>query len=533
MMMTNLFLAVFEISISISALIAVLLLLTPFLNRRYAVKWKYWIWIFLALRLIIPFSAADMKTLVNPWTQAGGRVASGSVKSDVDNLPKQAAPQGRVVLEIPARMTAPIGAASEKGNITLLDIVAFVWMMGGLTFIAVHMTSYACYRWWVLKRGTVVRDNDILRQVFRLKHELRIKDTVHIMEYPEAASPMVVGFLEPVLILPEVRYSSEELYFILKHELVHLKRRDVYMKLLLVAANAVHWFNPFIWIMQKEATVDMELSCDERVTQGTDYEVRKAYTETLLSTLHKRCAGRTVLSTQFYGGKQVVKKRFKNILIRTGKKNGAVIFMCAVMLTASVGTLAGCSFTRGGSGQAENGNTAGQTGNAEGDPGRSEGGDSQTTQGTDGRAGEGNSQSAQAAGANDSNTGNGSSARPAGNRESTEILVYIEKLDGETLAFDEVEWVQVPGERAVELGLTEDDAPSGFSVYNEDIVTEEMSLADGCVCTLLDWTSNYVKMQVTPEELADILAEREGTAIPYRLTIEGNEIMGITEKYVP
>ena len=44
---------------------------------------------------------------------------------------------------------------------------------------------------------------------------------------------MIIGFFKPVLVLPKERYSPEELFFILKHELVHLKRGDVYFKLLL------------------------------------------------------------------------------------------------------------------------------------------------------------------------------------------------------------------------------------------------------------------------------------------------------------
>lgn len=58
------------------------------------------------------------------------------------------------------------------------------------------------------------------------------------------------------------------MFFLLKHELVHLKRKDVYWKLLFVAANAFHWFNPLIWVMHREAVVDLELSCDERVLEG-------------------------------------------------------------------------------------------------------------------------------------------------------------------------------------------------------------------------------------------------------------------------
>lgn len=132
----------------------------------------------------------------------------------------------------------------------------------------------------------------------------------------------------------------------MKHELVHLKRGDVYFKLLFVTASAVHWLNPFIWIMQKEAAVDMGLSCDERVTQGANYAARKAYTETLLSMLHKRCDRRTILSTQFYGGTKIMKKRFKNILRKNRKKNGIFILILAVALTMGFGALMGCSIAK-------------------------------------------------------------------------------------------------------------------------------------------------------------------------------------------
>lgn len=87
----------------------------------------------------------------------------------------------------------------------------------------------------------------------------------------------------------------------------------------------------------------MELSCDERVMQGTGYAMRKAYTEALLSTFHRQCAKKTVLSTQFYGGKKIMKKRFKNILTQKEKKNGIAVLICAVLLTLCFGTLVGCT----------------------------------------------------------------------------------------------------------------------------------------------------------------------------------------------
>ena len=192
----------------------------------------------------------------------------------------------------------------------------------------------------------MIKETRILSQIFRLRRELHISRTVCVMEYDEAESPMIIGFIKPVLVLPKEQYNSGDLFFILKHELVHFKRGDVYLKLLFVTANAVHWFNPIIWIMQKEAVIDMELSCDERVTQGTSFALRKAYTETLLSMLHKQCVRKTVLSTQFYGGTKIMKKRFKNILIKNRKKNGISILICAVVLSITLGMLVGCSVAK-------------------------------------------------------------------------------------------------------------------------------------------------------------------------------------------
>ncbi|MDE7436019.1 MAG: M56 family metallopeptidase [Lachnospiraceae bacterium] len=345
--MTNMFLSFLEISIPISLIIAVLLLLTPFLNKRYAAKWKYWVWIALALRLMIPLGGNGGSSVTDIPPQRETLISSESEKTPPDTLADGTA-RGRVIIEIPAQMTTPIVIRSEKAgsNISILDITALVWMLGSLFFISVHLVSYFHYKHQILKKGKMIKNNDILLLLLKLKHELHINCTVSVIEYPEAASPLLIGFCKHILVLPKEQYNPEELFFILKHELVHLKRRDLYLKLLFAVAHAVHWFNPLIWIMQKEATVDMELSCDERVTQGTDYATRKAYTETLLSTLHKQSTKNTVLSTGFYGGKQIMKKRFINILAKKERKNGVSVLICAIMAAVSLGTLVGCSITK-------------------------------------------------------------------------------------------------------------------------------------------------------------------------------------------
>lgn len=97
-------------------------------------------------------------------------------------------------------------------------------MIGSLAFLLVHLISYSCYKRQVIRNGKRIEDAHILSQMLELKRELKIRRTIRAIEYDEAESPMILGFLKPVLLLPAEQYSSEELFFILKHEMVHLKQ---------------------------------------------------------------------------------------------------------------------------------------------------------------------------------------------------------------------------------------------------------------------------------------------------------------------
>lgn len=114
---------------------------------------------------------------------------------------------------------------------------------------------------------------------------------------------------------------------------------------------------------------------------------------------------------------------------------------------------------------------------------------------------------------------------------SPRIMYYIRSIDDKKLTVDAVEWVDVPGRRAAELGIEENE--SGFFIYNEEESLETFIVAVDCDCTILDWTDNYVSKEVTVEALLDTLTERGETGTPYILTIENSEIVEFTEQYVP
>lgn len=336
-MIRSAFLSVFEISVSTGFMIILFMMLSPLVVRRYAAKWKYWVWLFLALWLIVP-----VKEIGGRFLNSKTAVVSEDARDTIADAEYTASP---IMIEIPTRMTTGILSLSEesKRTVTALDIIAVVWCLGGIAFISAHMLSYLHYRKRLMRQGMPIEDEEIAGLLSELKNELGIKGGISLWKYSRAASPMLMGFFKPVIVLPKEDYSRDELFFILKHELVHYKRHDIWLKLLLVVAKGIHWFNPVVWMMQREAVIDMEMSCDERVIKNADYVVKKAYTETLLSTIHRQYAGQTLLSTQFKGGKQIMKKRFKNILSGGKKRNGLLLFTGIAVMTMGLGMLVGCS----------------------------------------------------------------------------------------------------------------------------------------------------------------------------------------------
>ncbi len=117
--MAKLFLSLLGTSVSISAVVVILMLLTPFLNKRYAAKWKCSIWIFLAVWLIIPFKGDARQFVLAMLPQTETQPTLMDKEKLTDTQVGAIMPSRQVIVEIPAQMTAPIAMQAEKSNISI------------------------------------------------------------------------------------------------------------------------------------------------------------------------------------------------------------------------------------------------------------------------------------------------------------------------------------------------------------------------------------------------------------------------------
>lgn len=86
-----------------------------------------------------------------------------------------------------------------------------------------------------------------------------------------------------------MNYSdTNQLEYVLTHELIHIKRFDMLAKWFLVVALCVHWFNPLVWVMYIFANRDIELSCDESVVRTFGEEKKTTYALALINMAESR-----------------------------------------------------------------------------------------------------------------------------------------------------------------------------------------------------------------------------------------------------
>ena len=89
-----------------------------------------------------------------------------------------------------------------------------------------------------------------------------------------------LGIIKPVIFLQK-KYADKELYWILKHEMTHIIRKDLLVKLFLEFVCCLHWFNPFIYLLEQKVRFLCETSCDECVIKGCTEEECRKYIELL------------------------------------------------------------------------------------------------------------------------------------------------------------------------------------------------------------------------------------------------------------
>ncbi|MHC1723286.1 MAG: M56 family metallopeptidase [Aminipila sp.] len=337
--------SILEISLATSVIILIVKLFSSFLNKHYAAKWKKWIWLIIAIRLLIPVNFSFPLTPVEVnITDINDLYPFSSMTeiSEGTNTMKQAGKEVLPAMASNVHMQAENlnDKATEKHGkfISWMDITIFVWGIGCTAFIAYYIVGYLYFRKQILRWSRVLKNQNVHNIITSISNDINIKRQFDVYACDKIASPSLMGLIHPILVIPSVHYSDEELTFIFKHELTHYRRYDLWYKMLLLLVNAVHWFNPLIYLFRNEAYIALELSCDDEVIKGMSTNFKRAYGKTILSCINQQKLRQVALTTCFNDNTKTLKERLQNILCTRKKSNGFIIILIILLLTGSIGS---------------------------------------------------------------------------------------------------------------------------------------------------------------------------------------------------
>ncbi len=308
-------------SLTMSVLALLYMAITPVLAKRYSAKSRYYAWLVIVLGFIIPFKPQFSYAMLK-------------VDIPIETLSPIIQIGKDTPFVLPSQNTA---LPTVLPSISMWQMIAVVWLVGMVATFAYYTIKHYRFKKMVKRWSESVSDKQVLSLFLSLKSELAINRQIDLELCSCIGSPMLVGVVKPTILIPHLNFAKDELRFILHHELVHFKRKDLWYKCFMFLATAMHWFNPIVYVIAKAIDVQCELSCDAEVVQSTNQDMRLHYSETIIGVIQYNSKRNTALSTKFYGGKEDMKKRIFSIMDMNRKKAGLAVICGTLIVTLGTG----------------------------------------------------------------------------------------------------------------------------------------------------------------------------------------------------
>lgn len=324
-----------QIGLTVSLAALVPLILRRLMKKRYPARMVCVVWAILALRLLIPVQLTLPQAPVQVMPRTSYVVQSDQTAFRQAGLPVTQTP-ARWVTGTQAQTLSAADTGTVK-TVDITDILLTLWLAGVIACVLWQGIGY--YRLIRSLKGTScsVERADLHTILQEQCADLVIDREIPLRVSSAADCPMLAGFIHPTLYLPDERISRTDAAFIFCHELTHYKHGDLWLKLLLLAARCLHWFNPLVHLIARFAQEDIEAACDDAVVRGHDGAYRRAYGETILRSAIAQSQKRKALVSCFGDDKKTLMRRFEGLFDKSVKKRGVALVVMIALLVGSLG----------------------------------------------------------------------------------------------------------------------------------------------------------------------------------------------------
>lgn len=225
-------------------------------------------------------------------------------------------------------------STNSKATFDYINILSIVWLIGAVIIIIYYAYFYFIFYFKLTSNIQTNRNNNLQKLLNNQVRAKGINKNIKVNVVNGIPSPLIIGILKNTIVIPSNNYTEKELKFIFNHELTHIKRKDNLLKLLMIFALALHWFNPFVYILRKFFYEQCELSCDEQVIKNIEIMEVKEYALLLLNSVkYKNNLRISAMSSELTSKKiNITKRRIESMLNLKTKKKGTLIATMALLV---------------------------------------------------------------------------------------------------------------------------------------------------------------------------------------------------------
>ena len=286
-MLESLFKAVLHMSTLGSIISLLLMIAKPLTKRIFGHRWNYYIQVVIMLIMLVPFSVnVSPKAVRNKITYENLSVQTDTYRK-LQNVNFQSHPETK-------NDTIP----QTESNISWLKVLSRIWIIfAGFVFLV----RIIQYRIFILSLKRHCEKGEKAGRVC-----VKYTDLLY--------APLTVGLFKKTILIPQNMRGEENEKYILKHELTHIKNKDIPIKWLCTLLKTVHWFNPAVYYISNKLDRECEYVCDIRTTENMNDDEKKQYMNTILSCLYKSHSVSSVFTTRMAESKSDIVKRFEIIV---------------------------------------------------------------------------------------------------------------------------------------------------------------------------------------------------------------------------
>lgn len=229
---------------------------------------------------------------------------------------------------------------STAFNLCIGHILIIFSLLGSIIFAYKSFSdSFKTYKFIDSLPQTI--NTDVNKTLSDVKKFTGFNRDIKIIIHKKIKSPAVLGYLKPIIILPQINFTYDEIRGIFIHEIMHCKYKHIILKLIIEFIKILFWWNPLVYLFSYEVYNILEFHTDKKLSALLNEKEIICYLEGIARVVKNNCKQQKELPSTALGlvmnrKESIIEQRFlmlgENIYAEKQTLKNKIIILVALLL---------------------------------------------------------------------------------------------------------------------------------------------------------------------------------------------------------